>query len=232
MTHPFLQNSVVASRPSPIGSPAVGEAPLSVSIGLPGSRDAVRDYADQVNASIDGLSAEIQKAFVSDESPDDLEADAAKLDKSSFPGMATLASAKRAMASAIRAAQVGKTPQQIADTQAFLASWRSFEGSWSKFYESIQGFSLTGPSPASAWDQVESYETHLASFRTTFAQVAGKAPVTPAPPTAKEVADRHNDPTSPSIAQTAADTVSTVIKLAGAVLLGAIVVTAIRESRR
>ncbi|MFI5299418.1 MAG: hypothetical protein ACHREM_15100 [Polyangiales bacterium] len=206
----------------------VGEQPMMVKLGGPGARAATREYADRVNTSVMGLGKEIDNEIVSEETPEQLEEEADLMSKqAALPGISTLVSVRREKAKHLRKVNAGKTPDQIKMRQSFYSSWRTYLAAWEKFYETLQSFSLTGASPSSTWDQIESYETQLRSYRDEFTQVTGVAPVTPAPPTATQVAEQHTPPPEPS---PITDTLQTAMKAAAFVGVAALGVYAVLHS--
>jgi hypothetical protein len=239
--HPFVTRPVAPQAHNALAltsgsafAPAmrVGESSINVWAGGLGSQAAVRDYADRVNTSIQGFDDEVQANIVSDESPEQLEIDAKKYETAPdwVPGLSTMVSALRAKAQRLRDINAKLTPAQIKARSDFYTAWRTFDSTWTAFYKKIQGFSLTGPSPSDTWDQIESYETHLGNYRSSYAMVTGAPPVTPAPPTATQIAADHTPPPAPAGATLGF--MSDTVKIAGGVAVLGLLVYAYAQSRK
>lgn len=84
----------------------------------------------------------------------------------------------------------GKDQNQVDAEKAFYRGWLKLYVRWTLFFRRIQGFSLTGPSPNSAWDQIDQFDADLKSWRDKASSDFGirvSAPVPPKPPNSWDV---------------------------------------------
>ena len=232
--HPFLSEHGLAyyhtddnAPPLPLPPPypemtiAIGEAPASVAAGAPGAADAVLAYAARMNTAVDGLDNEIDNTIVSDADPDAVEKKADEMETIGL--IPSLAAAWHKQVAGIRAFRSGKSPAQVQAANAYYRAWRLFSAAWRAFYEKIQHFSLTGQSPESAWDQIDSYETELRTYFKQYAAVTGMTPATPLPPTAAQIAADSATP------NTITDSIGLVVKGAIAIAVAVAVVAVVNK---
>jgi hypothetical protein len=89
-----------------------------------------------------------------------------------------------------KANEQGKDQNRIDAEKSYYQGWLKLYVRWTLFFKRIQNFSLTGPSPASAWDQIDQFDADLKSWREKAQSdfgVKASAPVPPKPPNSWDV---------------------------------------------